>query len=146
MHGVVDLDRVPDFEITECFEKVTEPELDLLIEKTRFNGYKILKARSPKDFLSSIAYMYKSIHVPVWKVVIPKVDKYGCVEGQGAIYYIVRGILKNNSKAIVVFRGTYGYHGTGPYESAFVEKGLKFLGMSIEERDGDYLLTLLDIF
>lgn len=73
----------------------------------------------------------KSVKIPIWKIVLPRLGEWT----QGAIYYIVE---TNNGN--LAFRGTYGYCGTGPHESALVEAYLEKAKYRLEVRDGDYLL------
>jgi len=56
----------------------------------------------------------KVVRLPVFKVIIP-------CGSMGANYYIVRGEIFEGREVIVFFRGTYGYAGAGPHQSAFVE-------------------------
>jgi len=73
------------------------------------------------------------IRLPVWKIVIPR------LEGDaGSIYYVAETKDYN-----YIFRGTYGYGGTGPHESALVEACFEKCGLSFEVRDGDYLINFL---
>ena len=85
-------------------------------------------------FLKSVLKM-TNFKFPVWKVICPRPDN----PKVGAVYYIVKQDLSTSH----VFRGTYGYYGTGCHESALIEKMFEMLKFPITVRDGDYLLTLL---
>jgi len=84
------------------------------------------------------------IKLPIWKIVVPDLDR----THQGSIYYIVQGERRN-----LMFRGTFGYWGTGPHEAAKIEQFFELMfGHSdvsgnivapIEVRSGDYLLSFL---
>jgi len=73
----------------------------------------------------------------VWKIVIPKLEK----PYEGANYYIVQTKQRNRRRNLV-FRATYGYLGTGPGWSAFIEACFEKLGLNFEIRDGDYILGI----
>jgi len=75
----------------------------------------------------------RRVHLPAWKIVVPRLEG-----ATGAIYYIVNAEPRN-----LVFRGTFGYYGTGPHESALVEACFERLGLFFEVRDGDYLLSFI---
>jgi len=80
----------------------------------------------------------KVVKLLVFKVIIT-------CDSMGANYYIVRGEIVEGKEVIVFFRGTYEYAGTGPHQSAFVEKFFKLFKYPIQTRCGDYLLSLLCI-
>jgi len=85
-------------------------------------------------FIHTIVRNFKEgIKMPVWKVVIPRLN-----DNTGSIYYIVQ-----TQKVNLIFRGTFGYFGTGPHESALIEAIFEKLNFTIEVRDGDYLLSFL---
>ena len=73
----------------------------------------------------------------VWKIVIPDLEK----PQEGSTYYIVQ-TKQGNRRRSLVFRATYGYLGTGPGWSAFIEACFEKLGLNFEIRDGDYLLGI----
>jgi len=77
------------------------------------------------------------VKLPVFKVVVP-------CGSTGANYYIVNG-ERFGKEVIAFFRGTYGYAGTGPHQSAFIEKFFKLFRYPMQTMSGDYLLTLLRI-
>lgn len=88
-----------------------------------------------ENFVRTIARA-KQINLPVFKVITGRLEG-----GTGAIYYVAKVDGTN-----CIFRGTYGYGGTGPHESAFVEFVLEkkgIVGQLIEVRGGDYLLNFL---
>ena len=86
-----------------------------------------------EDFIRTVLQK-RSIKLPVWKIVIPS------LEGKsGAIYYIVCCDDYN-----FVFRGTFGYWGTGPHESALIETIFEQHDLFFEVRDGDYLLNFFE--
>jgi len=72
--------------------------------------------------------------LPVWKIVIPDLE-----QENGVIYYVLQETQGSNN----IFRGTYGYGGTGPHESALVEEVLIRMNCTIEVRNGDYLLGFI---
>jgi len=77
------------------------------------------------------------VKLPVWKVLCPHLDN----PNQGAIYYIVQTEERN-----LVFRGTYGYWGVGPHQSAMIEHIFqKVYHLYFDVRSGDYLLTLMGL-
>ena len=86
-----------------------------------------------EDFIRTVLQK-RSIKLPIWKIVIP------LLEGKsGAIYYIVCC-----SDYTFCFRGTFGYWGTGPHESALIEAIFEQHGLTFEVRDGDYLLNFFE--
>ena len=86
-----------------------------------------------KDFIKTVL-LKKSIKLPIWKIVIPSLTVKS-----GAIYYIVCC-----NDYTFVFRGTFGYWGTGPHESALIEEIFEQHGLTFEVRDGDYLLNFFE--
>jgi hypothetical protein len=85
----------------------------------------------------------KAMRLPLWKIVIPDLDN----QMQGAIYYVVNTIEGGTAAGTNhIFRGTFGYWGTGPHESALIEWFLtKIRGGWFEIRNGDYLLSFLEV-
>ena len=81
------------------------------------------------------ALISRRVQLPVWKILIPDSPEAKI----GAIYYV----FKDSSGMAHVFRGTYGYGGSGPHESAFIEEFLSKTGYTLELRGGDYLLNIL---
>jgi hypothetical protein len=75
----------------------------------------------------------RMIRLPIWKIVVPRLNGK-----TGAIYYIAYGEDYNR-----IFRGTFGYCGTGPHESALIEAVFEAYELYFEVRDGDYLLGFL---
>lgn len=90
-----------------------------------------------EDFIRFVVRL-ESFKLPVFKVVIP------CGH-TGANFYVVEGKTRKGEKVIAFFRGTYGYGGEGPHQSALVEKFFEILRVPLEVRCGDYLLGLLRI-
>lgn len=88
-----------------------------------------------EGFLRSI-YRLPTFSLPAWKVICPRLDNPKI----GSIYYIVK-----SNKYSHVFRGTYGYSGTGCHESALIEKIFEKNNWNFAIRDGDYLLTILGV-
>jgi len=88
-----------------------------------------------EDFLKTLVSA-KRIELPVYKILFPS------EEGKriGHIFYVAKC-----DDVYHIFRGTYGYGGTGPHESARVEHLLEKIGLSIDLRygDADLLLALL---
>jgi len=76
-----------------------------------------------------------NITLPIFKILMPELDF-----NSGSIYYVVRGMEGSNH----IFRGTFGYGGTGPHESALVEEVLERMNCMIELRSGDYLLSFIE--
>lgn len=87
--------------------------------------------RHIENFIRSV--LCKTIRLPIWKIVIPNING-----SSGAIYYIAECNIYN-----LIFRGTFGYWGTGPHESALIEAIFEKRGLFFEVRDGDYLLNFL---
>lgn len=84
----------------------------------------------------------KAMRVPLWKIVIPDLTN----PAQGAIYYVVNtpegGTAAGTNH---IFRGTFGYWGTGPHEAALIEWFLTKIRRGwFEIRNGDYLLSFLE--
>jgi len=137
-------------EVDYMFDRVHEEDLrKAFMKKPEF--FKIAQgiylAKKPEDFLSAIVRC-DVMYPPVWKVIVPHIDpETKQIQNIGANYYIVhmksRYLFNTDSKVVLYFRGTYGYGGTGCYESAVIEKGLKLMELPIEVRGGDYLLSLL---
>ena len=76
----------------------------------------------------------------VYKIRVPRDEK------TGDFYYIAKGTDSIvDSKVIAIFRGTYGYRGGGPYQSAVVEAVLRWYGYNIEETPLSYFFTILEI-
>lgn len=83
----------------------------------------------------------KGIDLPVLKIVCPHLEW-----NIGAIYYIVR---HDKTRERAVYRGTYGYRGTGCHESACIEEFLhriKITPSCIKLLDADRLLGALGLF
>lgn len=89
--------------------------------------------RDVEKFIHSVLQKH-GVLLPIWKIVIPRLDG-----ATGAIYYIAE--IKDGFNH--VFRGTYGYGGTGPHESALIEACFECCGLYFEVRDGDYFLNFL---
>lgn len=85
-----------------------------------------------ENFISVISRK-RDVRLPIWKIVIPDLDK-----SNGAIYYVAE-----SPDYTRIFRGTYGYCGTGPHESALIEACFEKLGLTFKVRDGDFLLCFL---
>ena len=93
-----------------------------------------------------------SIRLPVYKIVIPRMtvsSTAGEWQKQGTLYYCVSGEFPVDLRlwpkfpmdtTNIVFRGTYGYGGSGPCASAMIETIFAKRQYQIELRDGDYLL------
>lgn len=88
-----------------------------------------------EDFVKAL-FKLDIIKLPIWKVLIPTPEN-PC---EGAIYYIAE-----TEDFTYVFRGTYGYYGSGPHQSAIVEVAIADLKLPVELRGGDYLLTLIGL-
>jgi len=105
--------------------------------------------RTVGSFLNAIRK--KPIRLPCWKIVIPHLPSRNLQEGmsqllEGSIYYVVNtpegGTAAGTNH---LFRGTFGYAGTGPHESALIEWFLtKTRGCYFEIRDGDFLLGFME--
>lgn len=129
-----------DIEVEEVLEELKKPLNEKAIQKIPIrDNIERLCALTAEDFVRYIDKRLRAIKIPVYKVVIP----CGAI---GANYYIVEGVSREEKDTIVFFRGTYGYGGQGPHESAFVETYFnKILGIKMKILCGDYLLTLLRI-
>jgi len=89
--------------------------------------------RHVEGFIFAVSQQ-KKFELPVWKILCPDLEQ----RDKGAIYYVVRAPIGN-----FVFRGTYGYRGVGPHQSALVETYFhEILGASFAVRDADYFITL----
>jgi len=82
-----------------------------------------------KDFIH--ATLSSKTKLPIWKIVIQRLDG-----NTGAIYYISESENYNR-----IFRGTFGYGGTGPHQSAWIESCFEKFNLPFEVRGGDYLLN-----
>jgi len=115
--------------------EILEGRRPLLVDEIELRPSKrIVDHRTPESFIGRILRLGRFKH-PLWKVVCPR------PRGEtGAIYYIVDAI-----DTVHIFRGTYGYMGTGPHQSALIEEFMETHGLRLELRDGDYLLTLIGL-
>lgn len=118
----------------EMFERCTKPVQVIDIstpDVTQIGGAYIF--RDVEKFIHAILQKH-GVSLPIWKIVIPRLDAK-----TGAIYYIaeIKGGVNH------VFRGTFGYGGTGPHESALIEACFEKFGLYFEVRDGDYLINFL---
>ena len=93
---------------------------------------KALVFHDVKKFIRGVLQK-RMIRLPIWKIVVPRLSAK-----TGAIYYIACGEDYNR-----IFRGTFGYCGTGPHESALIEAAFEAYELCFEVRDGDYLLGFL---
>lgn len=116
--------------LKQFFEELRHVESDYFVLRPR---KPVFYHKEPESFLKALT---KGFHAPVWKIVIPRLEE----PHTGSIYYIAR-----TDDAIHVFRGTFGYWGVGPHQSALIEEFLDRLGVPVEVRDGDYLLGLLGV-
>jgi hypothetical protein len=121
--------------IFEIRQKIDNPAklIDDLLEKDvtlRFTrAGKAVIVHDLSDFLKHLVDgMYR---IPITKVLIPELDGKS-----GSIYYVLE---KTNNKNYI-FRGTYGYAGTGCHESALVEAACDILKIPIELHSGDILI------
>jgi len=99
-------------------------------EQTKVGGAIIF--HDVREFISAVTK--QSVRLPIWKIVIPRLEGH-----TGAIYYVA-----DRKGANLIFRGTYGYYGTGPHESALIEACFESRGLYFEVRDGDDLLMFLE--
>lgn len=138
-------------DVSYLFDRIREDEIRQAIEEGAITGATameitegghrktmVVKVWNEKLFVNFIAT--KPIKLPIWKVIAPGINE-GLISHTGANYYIAQ-----TDEAVYVFRGTYGYGGEGCHQSAFIEKAIKMLGLPIEERDADYLLTLFRLW
>lgn len=80
--------------------------------------------------------------LPAWKIVLSHLG----TPDKGDIFYVAEVKLRKDSKEYtpLIFRGTFGYLGTGPHESACVEEVFDNMGIPLELRgDGDILLSFI---
>jgi len=129
-------DAIPSSEIDEALRMDYEDAKSTAVP-VPVRDVKRLYFRSEKAFVRYISSV--TVKLPAFKVVVPS------SAGVGSIYYVVEVIDPYDGEVIAFFRGTYGYYGEGCHQSAFVEKALRRLGIPLEVRDGDYLLSLLRI-
>jgi len=130
-------DKISEGEILDALKLPADYIRDYLKKLPIDDGVERYYALCEKAFVKFVRSL-KVVKLPVFKVVVP----CGPV---GANYYIVRGEIVEGREVIVFFRGTYGYSGAGPHQSAFVEKFFKLFRYPIQTRCGDYLLSLLCI-
>lgn len=90
-----------------------------------------------ENFLYAAAKASKILELKVWKIMCPDLDK----PEEGSIYYIVT-TKQSNKQRNRICKATYGYWGEGPHQAALIEACFEKLGLKIEVRDGDYLLSL----
>jgi len=86
---------------------------------------------SPESWLKALLTA-GCVMLPLYRVFTP----WG---PEGAVYYI----FEDSRGYVHVFRGTYGYGGTGPHQSALIEAFVEKLGLPFVNRDGDHLLSLI---
>ena len=130
-------DKISEREILEALKLPMDYVWNYLKRLPTNDGIERYYVLCEKAFVRFVGSL-RVVKLPVFKVVIP----CGSI---GANYYIVRGEIVEGREVIVFFRGTYGYAGTGPHQSAFVEKFFKLFRYPIQTRCGDYLLSLLCI-
>ncbi|RLF64318.1 MAG: hypothetical protein DRN30_05580 [Thermoplasmata archaeon] len=150
MKGASQLKKSEPGDVSELKSKIPIKEvLQILRQKVRESAmYEIpiydeenvkrIYFTTAEDFIRFLTQEIHIFKVPAFKVVIP------CGE-IGANYYIVEGKTVNNENVIAFFRGMYGYGGSGPHQSALVEKFFELIHLKLETRCGDYLLGLLRI-
>jgi len=97
--------------------------------------------RTVGSFLNAIRN--RPIRLPCWKIIIPHLQGK---DQTGSIYYVVNtpegGTAAGTNH---IFRGTFGYGGTGPHESALIEWFVtKTRNCFFEIRDGDFLLGFME--
>lgn len=92
---------------------------------------------SPESFLWALVHAHAT-HLPVFKIVAPELpDQPGA--HTGANYYVAETEDVEGHKMINVFRGTFGYGGSGPHASALIEAWLKKRGLPLERQSADFL-------
>jgi len=124
------------FEIRKDYPHIEEKIAEALVGRLPRPARRVGKALIHDDVESFIRRLRQSnFKLPVWKVVIPDLE-----QETGAIYYVIQGVSEWNH----IFRGTFGYGGTGPHESALVEEVLDRMNCMIEVRNGDYLLGFVE--
>jgi len=129
--------------VEEVKRRISEDEFKDFLKRSvdvRLTHYELIP-KKPIKYLESPEQLVKAVTTnivrrPVWKIVCPDVE----TARTGANYYIVE-----THDAVYVFRGTYGYSGTGPRESALVEKALEYHKIPIEVRSADYMLAVLGL-
>ncbi|RLI73386.1 hypothetical protein DRO97_07600 [Archaeoglobales archaeon] len=138
MVGEVEYITVHEEDVREAFMRM--PEVIKIGKRTYL-------AKTARDFVSTLAKS-NTIFPPIWKVVIPHINpETKKIMDIGANYYIAhissKYLFGDYEKVALYYRGTYGYGGSGCYESALIEKAIELLELPIEVRSGDYLLALL---
>ncbi len=126
---------IPKEEIKNALKMPLEKAMQFMCA-IPYQNIRRFKFRDEYAFVRYVASL-ESVQA-AYKVVIPR------NVSTGANYYIVHGVDKQG-EVVAFFRGTYGYAGTGPLQSAFVELAFKMLKIPLEIRDGDYLLSLLKL-
>ena len=120
-------------QIQEIINDTTYMGTDISAPEVKNIGKAVIY-REVENFIKTVLRK-RSIRLPVWKIVIPSLTT-----NSGAIYYIVTYDDGYN----FVFRGTFGYWGTGPHESALIEAIFENYGLQFEVRDADYLLQFFE--
>ena len=131
--NIYEIRRTPGFEVRfEDFLK--DVSLERLGENARTYMLTYIYYLTPEAWIKSLISKAR-VSLPIWKILIPDSPSSTI----GAIYYI----FKDEKGVAHVYRGTYGYGGCGPHESALIEEFLERNGYPIELRGGDYLLNIL---
>lgn len=118
--------------------RVMNENIEDAIKRSLHRGYLYGKAyihREPGSFISNMRR--GSVLMPVWKIMVPGLDK----PSVGAIYYVYQ---RGKDGETHIFRGTFGYGGTGPHESAMIEYEMTRRHLQIEIRDVDALLGFME--
>jgi hypothetical protein len=124
------------FEIRKNYPHIEEKIAEALVGRLPRPPRTVGRAMIHVDVESFIRRLRQSnFKLPVWKIVIPDLG-----QKNGFIYYVIQGVNERNH----IFKGTYGYSGTGPHESALVEEVLERMNCMVEIRSGDYLLRFVE--
>ena len=122
--------------LTRCEDFLREVERipERVVDEARSYMLSYIYYLTPEAWVRSLINRI-SVKLPIWKILIPDVPGASV----GAIYYI----FKDEKGVAHLFRGTFGYGGCGPHESAMIEEFLERKGYPIELRGGDYLLDII---
>lgn len=124
------------FEIRKKFENWDDKISQVMMGKMPRSPRKVGNALVHDDVEAFVRRIrYGNFKLPLWKILIPCLDLK-----TGAIYYVLQGSEGANH----IFKGTFGYEGIGPSESALVEEVLSRTGYPIEVRSGEYLLDFIE--
>ena len=116
------------------FLRLEVEKISVVGEDETFEGHvEVWVHQTVESFLKALAQ--SNIALPMMRICTPWGET-------GDVYYVFEDA---DAPRIHMFRGTYGYGGTGPHQSATIEAWIAKWrpGVSIETRNGAYLLSAL---